>query len=47
MLNKMLTEDCINLNLKGKTKAEIIDEMVEILYSAGKLNDKDEYKKRY
>lgn len=45
MLNKMLTEDCINLNLKGKTKAEIIDEMVEILYSAGKLNDKEEYKK--
>ena len=45
MLNKMLTEDCINLNLKGKTKSEVIDEMVEILYSAGKLNDKDEYKK--
>ena len=45
MLNKMLTENCINLNLTGKTKAEIIDEMVEILYSAGKLNDKEEYKK--
>lgn len=45
MLSKMLTENCINLNLTGKTKAEIIDEMVEILYSAGKLNDKEEYKK--
>ena len=45
MLNKMLTEDCINLNLKGKTKSEIIDEMVDLLYSAGKLNDKEEYKK--
>ncbi len=45
MLNKMLTEDCINLHLNGKTKSEIIDEMVEILYSAGKLNDKEEYKK--
>ena len=30
MLNKMLTEDCINLHLTGKTKSEIIDEMVEI-----------------
>ena len=40
MLNKMLTEDCINLNLTGKTKAEVIDEMVEILFAAGKLNDK-------
>lgn len=45
MLNKMITEDCINLNLKGKTKQEVIDEMVDILYSAGKLNDKEEYKK--
>ena len=41
----MLTEDCINLNLTGKTKAEVIDEMVEILFAAGKLNDKEEYKK--
>ena len=45
MLNKMLTENCINLHLTGRTKSEIIDEMVEILYSAGKLNDKEEYKK--
>ena len=45
MLSKMLTEDCINLHLTGKTKSEIIDEMVEMLYSAGKLNDKEEYKK--
>ena len=37
MLSKMLTEDCINLNFTGKTKTEIIDEMVEMLYSAGKL----------
>ena len=45
MLNKMLTENCINLHLTGRTKSEIIDEMVEILYSAGKLNDKEEDKK--
>lgn len=45
MLEQMLTKDCICLELKGKTKAEVIDEMVDILYSAGKLNDKEEYKK--
>jgi PTS system fructose-specific IIC component len=45
MINNMLSENCINLNLKGTTKSEIIDELVEILYAAGKLNDKEEYKK--
>ena len=45
MINNMLSENCINLNLKGTTKSEIIDELVEILYAAGKLNDKAEYKK--
>ena len=42
MINNMLSENCINLNLKGTTKSEIIDELVEILYAAGKLNDKEE-----
>lgn len=45
MITNLLTLECINLNLKGQTKQEIIDEMVEILYQGGKLNDKEEYKK--
>lgn len=45
MIEQMLTKDCIKLDLEGKTKSEIIDEMVDVLYSAGKLNDKEEYKK--
>lgn len=45
MITNLLTRECINLNLKGQTKQEIIDEMVEILYQGGKLNDKEEYKK--
>lgn len=45
MLKDMLTLECINLNLTGTNKEEIINEMVEILFSAGKLNDKEEYKK--
>ena len=44
MITNLLTRECINLNLKGQTKQEIIDEMVEILYQGGKLNDKEEYK---
>ncbi len=45
MIKNMLTLECINLNLQGQTKAEIIEEMVDILYKGGKLNDKEEYKK--
>lgn len=45
MINNMLSENCINLDLKGTNKSQIIDELIEILSAAGKLNDKDEYKK--
>ena len=41
MINNMLSENCINLNLKGTTKSEIIDELVEILMI------KKNIKKRY
>lgn len=44
MLNKMLTKDCINLNLTSNTKLEVIDELVNILDKAGKLNNKEEFK---
>lgn len=45
MLKDVITLDCIDIDLKGSTKLEIIDEMVDILYNNGKLNDKEEYKK--
>ncbi|TXJ37160.1 PTS fructose transporter subunit IIABC [Brachyspira pilosicoli] len=45
MLKDVITLDCINIDLKGQTKSEIIDEMIDILYNNGKLNDKEEYKK--
>ncbi|MDU1910440.1 fructose-specific PTS transporter subunit EIIC [Fusobacterium sp.] len=45
MINNMLSENCINLNLKGTNKNQVIDELVELLNAAGKLNDKEEYKK--
>lgn len=45
MLEEMLTRECINLNLKAKTKEEVIDEIINMLDKAGRLNDKEEYKK--
>lgn len=45
MLKDILTLDCVNIDLKGTTKSEIIDEMIDILNDAGKLNDREEYKK--
>lgn len=45
MLKDVITLDCVNIDLKGQTKSEIIDEMIDILYNNGKLNDREEYKK--
>ena len=45
MLKEMLSKNCINLNLKGKTKAEVIDELIDMLIKDNRLNDKEEYKK--
>ncbi|MEG0135044.1 MAG: fructose-specific PTS transporter subunit EIIC [Cetobacterium sp.] len=45
MIKKMLSKDCIDLNLKATTKDGVIEELVTVLYNAGKLNDKEEFKK--
>ena len=45
MLSKMLVNDCIILDLKATTKNEVIDELVDVLYSSGKLNNKELFKK--
>ena len=45
MLDKMLVKSCIKLNLNAKSKIEVIDELVDLLYTAGRLNDKDEFRK--
>ncbi|MEG0068417.1 PTS fructose transporter subunit IIABC [Cetobacterium sp.] len=45
MLEKMLVKNCIKLNLKSKTKADVIDELVDVLYANGRLNNKEEFKK--
>jgi len=39
-LKTVLTADTINLNLKGATKKDIINELLDILISAGKIKDR-------
>lgn len=44
-ITELLTKDTIILNLRSKTKIEVINELVNKLHDAGKLNNKEEYKK--
>ncbi|MDR3131163.1 MAG: PTS sugar transporter subunit IIA [Treponema sp.] len=39
-LKKILTKDTINLHLKGSTKEEIINELLDVLVSANKIQDR-------
>ncbi|MGB0404825.1 MAG: PTS fructose transporter subunit IIABC, partial [Fusobacterium sp.] len=45
MLKSMITKECINLNLLAKNKNAVIDELVDMLFENGKLNDREDYKK--
>jgi PTS system nitrogen regulatory IIA component len=40
-LKSVLSKDTISLHLKGTTKEEIINELLDILVSAGKVQDKE------
>ena len=44
-ITELLKKNTIILDLKSNSKAEVIDELVNKLDSAGMLNDKEEYKK--
>ncbi|MQR96082.1 PTS fructose transporter subunit IIABC [Fictibacillus phosphorivorans] len=43
-ITDVLTKDTILLNLQSQSKEAVIDELIEKLYTAGKLNDKEAYK---
>ena len=45
-ITELLRKDTIKLRLDSTTKADVIDELVNILDKAGKLNDREEYKKQ-
>jgi PTS system nitrogen regulatory IIA component len=40
-LKTVLTKETLSLHLKGSTKIEIIDELLDILVAAGKIQDRD------
>lgn len=44
-ITDLLTKDTIILNLEARSKESVIDELIEQLNGAGKLNNKEEYKK--
>ncbi|HAK46468.1 MAG TPA: PTS sucrose transporter subunit IIABC [Spirochaeta sp.] len=44
-LRKILTKDVITNDLKGDTKEEIIDSLIDLLASAGKISDRESIKK--
>ncbi len=39
-IRKILTRDCVSLELKGTTKDEIMEEMIDLLVSAGKVTNR-------
>lgn len=41
----LLSRETMLMNLRGTTKKDVIDELVDVLDGADKLNNKDEYKK--
>ncbi|AYV92937.1 PTS system fructose-specific EIIABC component [Fusobacterium necrophorum subsp. funduliforme ATCC 51357] len=45
MLRKFIQKECISLELQSKNKADVIDELIGILDKAGKLNDREIFKK--
>ncbi|QIK56891.1 PTS transporter subunit EIIA [Erysipelothrix sp. HDW6A] len=42
--SSVLTERLIELDLKGQSKIEVIDELIELLYNAESISDKDIFK---
>ncbi|MFS0615149.1 fructose-specific PTS transporter subunit EIIC [Lederbergia ruris] len=43
-ITELLTKNTIHLHLKSSQKADVIEELVQVLDAAGKLNDRAEYK---
>lgn len=44
-LHKILTNDVITIDLKGDNKEEVIDSLIDLLVSAGKIKDRETVKK--
>ncbi len=44
-ITDLINKKSVDLNLQGKNKLEVIDNLVELVNNSGNLNDKEEYKK--
>lgn len=44
-ISELLKQETIELHLKSKTKAEVIDELIDQLDQAGRLNDREDFKR--
>ncbi len=43
MITQLINENLINLNLKATSKDEVFKELIEILHSQGRINDKEQF----
>lgn len=43
-IEDLFSESMVNFNLKADTKVEIIDELINILFKAGKIKNRDEFR---
>ncbi|WDC83613.1 PTS sugar transporter subunit IIA [Caloramator sp. mosi_1] len=43
-LQKILSSERVEFDLKSKSKMEVIEELIDILYKDGKITDKDKFK---
>lgn len=43
-ISELLSKETIKLNLKADKKQDVIDQLVDVLYNAGRLKDKEKYK---
>lgn len=44
-ITNVMRDSCINLHLKGRTKAEIIEEMTDMFEQSGVLSDREQFVK--
>lgn len=42
-IRNIVSNDCINLDIKSTTKKEILEDMIEMLYAKGAISDKNKF----
>lgn len=42
-IRNIVSNDCINLDIKSTTKKEVLEDMIEMLYTRGAISDKNKF----